>query len=330
LWSERTCTRDIGGSPPFTGEGNDMRETCDARAAAAGLRGFDGVRGLSRLRLALGGLVVAGMCAALPAGAGAAGASYVAMGDSYTSAPGVLPVEPTAPPECGQSEVNYPHLVAAALKLSLTDVSCGGARTENFTVAQYPDQPPQFDALGESTEVVSLGMGGNDGGLFGTLLLGCTETDINTPGKAPCKEKYQGFVTKTFEEDKAPYEAALAEIHVLAPKAKVFVVGYPEITPQHGGCTGAIPWTPDDLKWFRDKVQKFGNKNLKAEAKANGAIFVDTFKPSEGHNACTPIGTRWIEPLIGSLTGVPVHPNATGEENDAFDVEQAMLDNGVR
>jgi hypothetical protein len=57
---------------------------------------------------------------------------------------------------------------------------------------------------------------------------------------------------------------------------------------------------------------------------------VDTFKASEGHNACQPVGTRWIEPLIGSLTGVPVHPNAAGEENDAFDVQRVMLNSGVR
>ncbi len=32
----------------------------------------------------------------------------------------------------------------------------------------------------------------------------------------------------------------------------------------------------------------------------------------------------------GALTGVPVHPNALGEENDAFDVELSMLAHGVR
>jgi hypothetical protein len=33
-----------------------------------------------------------------------------------------------------------------------------------------------------------------------------------------------------------------------------------------------------------------------------------------------PPGVRWIEPLFGSLTGVPVHPDATGEEQDALRV----------
>jgi hypothetical protein len=277
-------------------------------------------------------LAVGALSAALPSIANAAGASYVAMGDSYTAAPGVQPQETTAPgKECGRSEANYPHLVAAALGLSLTDVSCGGAKTENFFTEQFPGQPPQFDALSPSTEVVSLGMGGNDHNLFATLVEGCTELDFGKPNVgAPCKEHFEAFVTKTFEENRAPQEEAFADIHTLAPNAKVFVVGYPEITPTHGYCPTAIPWTTKDLKWFNRQVQVRGNKGIKEEARNQGAIFVETFKPSKGHNACEPVGTRWIEPLFGSLTGVAVHPNALGEENDAFDVERAMLNNGVR
>jgi hypothetical protein len=276
-------------------------------------------------------VLMAGLLSACLPSAASAAISYVAMGDSYTSGPGITPYSPTAPPECGQSELNYPHLAAAALKLSLTDVSCGGAKTENFTVAQYPDQPPQFDALSASTEVVSLGMGGNDGNLFGTVLQGCTEAGIyHGTEKAPCEAEYQGLVTATLAADQAPFEAALAEIHVLSSKAKVFVVGYPEIAPKDGVCGSQFPWTKGDLKWFRNAVEKVGNADIKKEAKAKGAIFVDTFKPSEGHNACEPVGIRWIEPVFGSLTGVAVHPNALGQENDAFDVELAMLKAGVR
>lgn len=301
-----------------------------------GLR--DGRVGLARgrtsgrpilLRLALVGVLAGVTCAVLPAAASASEPSYVAMGDSYTSAPGVVPYVPTAPPECGRSEKNYPHVVAAALKLSLTDVSCSGAYTGNFTTAQYPDQPPQFDALSAGTEVVSVGMGGNDHGVFGTLINGCTEAGTNHPQeKAPCKKQYSAFVKKAVEEDRAPFEAALAQIHVLSPKAKVFVLGYPEITPAHGTCPGFDHWTAGDLKWFRT-VTKTGDAHLKKEAKANGAIFVDTFTPSEGHNACEAVGTRWIEPLDGSLTGVAVHPNATGEEHDALDLEAAMAKAGL-
>jgi GDSL-like Lipase/Acylhydrolase family len=295
-------------------------------------RGARNIRGAGRGWLNLG-LVLATVALglALPSAASAAETSYVALGDSYTSAFGVMPLVPTAPPECGQSTLNYPHLVASALNLSLTDVSCGGAKTENFTVAQYPDQPPQFNALSPSTQVISVGMGGNDHNLFISLLTGCTETDAGQPNVgAPCQKKYESFVKRTFEEDRPASEAALAEIHALSPKAKVFIVGYPEITPENGYCPAAIPWTTGDLKWFRDGVTARGNALLMRSARANNATFVNTFGPSKGHNACEAVGVRWIEPLIGSLTGVPVHPNATGEEHDAFDVEKAMQRTGIR
>jgi hypothetical protein len=276
-------------------------------------------------------LVAAVLSGVLPAAASAARATYVAMGDSYTAAPGVTPPSPTAPADCGQSAANYPHLVAVALSLRLTDVSCGGAKTENFTVPQFPDQPPQFDALTPTTEVVTVGMGGNDHNLFATLVVGCTELDFGKPNAgAPCKQAFEGFVTKTFEENVGPQEEALQEIHALSPQAKVFVVGYPEITPADGYCPSAIPWTTGDLKWFHDKVQGRGNALLKRGARANSAIFVNTFGPSNGHNACEPVGVRWIEPLFGSLTGVPVHPNALGEEHDAIDLERSMISHGVK
>jgi GDSL-like Lipase/Acylhydrolase family len=279
-------------------------------------------------------LVVAALSAWLPSVADATSSTgYVAMGDSYTAGPGITPPSPTAPPGCAQSEANYPHLIASVLKLSLTDVSCSGAKTENFTVPQVVPggaNPPQFDALTPSTKVVTVGMGGNDGNLFGTLLVGCTTLDAGQPNVgAPCQEHYEGFVTKTREEDIPIQEAALREIHKLSPKAKVYVVGYPEITPVNGYCPTAIPWTSGDLKWFNIDVQRRGNAALASEAFKNGAIYVDTFTPSIGHNACEAVGTRWIEPLIGSLTGVAVHPNALGQKHDAIDVGLTMLLTGV-
>ncbi|HUA12493.1 MAG TPA: SGNH/GDSL hydrolase family protein [Solirubrobacteraceae bacterium] len=280
-----------------------------------------------RFRLALAGAAVAAACAAVPASAGAT--NYVAMGDSYTSGPGIEPYSPTNPAACGVSERSYPYLVAQALNLSLTDVSCGGAKTSDETESQLEGQPPQDEALSASTEVVTLGMGGNDHNLFGTLVEGCTILDyyIKPSNKSPCKDNYEGFVTKTFAEDKPEQEAALRHIKELAPNAKVFVIGYPEIIDRP--CPN-FPWYEKDALWFRNKVQKVGDKLIEEGAKANGAIFVNTFKPSEGHNACQEVGTRWIEPLFNSLTGVAVHPNALGQQQDSYDIELAMLRAGIR
>ncbi len=209
--------------------------------------------------VALMGLVGALLFAA---SANAKAINYVSIGDSYTSAPGVTPYEENeAAKDCGRSTKNYPHLVASALNLTLTDVSCGGATTSDETEEQIPGvTPPQDDALNASTEIVTIGMGGNDGGLFGGLLNGCTQTDVfeELPGKAPCREAkghfYEKFVTETFAADKPAQEAALVHIKELAPNAKVFVVGYPDIMPKKGFCL-AFPWKEGDLKWFRKDVE---------------------------------------------------------------------------
>jgi len=54
-----------------------------------------------------------------------------------------------------------------------------------------------------------------------------------------------------------------------------------------------------------------------ARAAATGATYVDFSKVSEGHDACQPIGTRWIEPVVGTTQAVVVHPNALGESQMA-------------
>src|SRR5664279_291798 len=281
-------------------------------------------------------LVVGTLSACLPSVANANSVSYVALGDSYTAGPGITPYSPTAFPGCAQSTANYPHLVASALHFSLTDVSCSGAKTIDFTTEQFPTfTPPQFNALTAKTNVVSLGMGGNDFNLFGTLLEKCTIIDyysgyLATHGNvgAPCQEALEPLVQSDLNGDVAPSNEALAQIRALSPKAKVFVVGYPEITPLNGFCPAAIPWTTGDLKWV-SAVGQQGNALKKAGAIANHDTFVNTFTPSIGHNACEPVGKRWIEPLIGSLTGVAVHPNATGQKVDAIDVGLSMLLHGV-
>lgn len=293
--------------------------------------------GSKHLRLALAGPMVAALLAVLPAAASAkkhqgpppGPLDYVAIGDSYTAS-ALPPVDPAAPPPCGRSQVNYPHLVAKALGLTLTDVSCSGAQTKDITESQFPGQPPQDTALSAATDVVTIGMGGNDNNVFGTLVTGCTQIDFveQVPGDAPCKEALGEFVREALDADRPPEEAALVHVHELAPNATVFVVGYPEITPQNGSCAG-VPWTEGDLRWFRDHVSKPGDRQLEKIAKRNGAIFVDTFKPSKGHDACQAPGVRWIEPIFGSLSPLAFHPNAMGEEAMAAAVEEEMGEVGI-
>jgi hypothetical protein len=277
-------------------------------------------------------IAVGCLCAAVSALAAApslaARPSYVALGDSYVSGPLILPPALGAPLDCLQSARNYPHLTANALGLSLSDVSCAGATTADFSEAQYSDQPPQFNALQSSTEVVSVGIGGNDNNLFAGTLAVCGAEDLLFPFGTPCKATYGGKLEEEIAADGPVVGAALHHVHELSPSAKVFVVGYPDILPQSGSCWPQVPLTSGDVKYLNG-VEKALDSMLSSEAAANGATYVDAFTPSIGHDACKSIGVRYIEPVLPESDAFSVHPNERGMEADATVVEAAMAAKGI-
>jgi hypothetical protein len=284
---------------------------------------------LTRPTLYLAALLTALMAlTATPSLAGAAPA-YVSLGDSYTSGPFILPPAPGAPLDCLQSARDYSHLTAAALGLSLSDVSCSGATTENLTTtAQYPDQPPQFDALSSSTQVVSVGIGGNDKGLFLNTLITCGAEDLVFPFGTPCKSTYGHKLAEEIVEDGPVVGAALAQIHTISPAAQVFVVGYPDILPQSGNCWPTVPLTTGDVAYLNG-VERELNAMLSSEAAANGATYVDTYTPSIGHDACKSLSVRYVEPVLPESDAFSVHPNERGMAADASEVEAAMRAHGI-
>jgi lysophospholipase L1-like esterase len=270
-----------------------------------------------------GGLTI--IASGMPAAASTARVSYVALGDSYTAAPLVLPLAPGAPLECLQSSNNYPHLTAASFHFSLTDRSCSSATTANLTTAQYLDQPPQFDALTATTSAVTIGIGGNDNQLFLSAVLACSATDgldVLNAG-APCQSVFGSYFENLATGDGPTVGQALATLHVRAPAAKVFVVGYPDILPQRGNCYPQLPITTGDIAYL-NKLETTLNAMLQREAAAHGATYVDTYTASVGHDACTPEGLRWVEPVLPGTVAFPVHPNASGEAADARAVQAAL------
>ncbi len=285
--------------------------------------------GRSRVRAAIVLTIAAVGGSALPSTAGATAGSYVALGDSYTAAPGVLPQAAGAPLDCFQSALNYPHLTAAALGFSLTDRSCSSATTANLSSAQYPDQPPQFNALTLSTSLVTLGIGGNDNRLFVSAIAACSATDVLDILNfgAPCQSVFGNYFVNQANADGPAVGTAIAGVHALAPAARVFVVGYPDILPQRGNCYPQLPVTTGDVAYLNG-VELALNNMLRQEAAGHGATYVDTYTASIGHDACQAVGTRWVEPVIPGTDAFPIHPNAKGESADARAVLAAIHEAG--
>jgi lysophospholipase L1-like esterase len=244
---------------------------------------------------------------------------YVAMGDSYDAAGGNFPLVPNqyALP-CVQSLKNYPHLIAAELGASLTDVSCGGAVAAGFWNAQYPWAPPQFDALTADTDLVTLHIGGNDHLVFPGSAISCGLMGIATGGKGqPCTKA--GLANWQAREDasRADIKRAIAGVRERAPHATVAVLGYPWLIPPTGGCFQKMPVAAGDVPALHALEQHL-NDILREVATEVGATFVDMSQVSTGHDACAPPGVRWIEPALFPKGGLQfVHPNALGEQKMA-------------
>jgi lysophospholipase L1-like esterase len=239
---------------------------------------------------------------------------YVALGDSYSAASGVLPPDPTAHPMCLRSTRNYPNVIAGTIGAQLTDVTCGGADTGDFFASQYDGVAPQLQALSRDTQLVTMTIGGNDSSVFINSIIACGAAGVSTLGKgSPCKDRYGTSFEDTVRTTTYP---ALVEtvraVRKAAPKARIAILGYPWIVPASGGCFDRMPIAEGDIPYLRS-LQATLNDSVRRAAGKAGVTFVDLSTVSNGHDACQPLGVRWIEPVLQGTNAVIVHPNALGE-----------------
>ncbi|MFI8951419.1 SGNH/GDSL hydrolase family protein [Streptomyces sp. NPDC053750] len=311
--------------------------------------------------------------ALLPTGAQAQPADpyeWAALGDSYTA--GLFVGDPQPPlgssdrDGCDRTANSYPDLVQRALNttpggpsVELTNVSCGGAAIEHITDSgQQPLSPvdapadgwaevaPQLQRAGldETTDVVTIGIGGNTLGLA-EILARCVVDGLL--GRS-CMTHYEYEIGERYSRVLTEYEAMLEAVHTAAPNTKVITIGYPSVLPKNSGdCARGDLATisQDDIDWLWG-VHANLNQIIESVTDERGDRFVDLDTSSAGHDACQPAGTKWVEGICGQAedfwpTDIPlpnglslpcpdgmhatmVHPNAAGHAGAATQVETAI------
>jgi lysophospholipase L1-like esterase len=282
-------------------------------------------------------VVAATVFAALPLSAGASTADaatktaprykeYVALGDSWSA--DVVIADTDGPPDstyapagCAQSHRNYPKLLAGALKVSVfRDATCGSATTDDFYAPQTglptgETNPAQFDRLTPTTDLVTVGIGGNDAGFAGAAM----DCISPLPQGAQCKEKYTAEgsdqLAEAIKTSEPKLVRALKEIHQRSPRARILMLDYLAGIPQTG-CYPVVPVSDSDMAYLYSTFQKL-NAMVKRAAAAGGAQFVNTYTPSLGHHVCSAPNHRYVEGLgvvsvNGAAVAVPAHPNSAG------------------
>ncbi|KAA1415965.1 SGNH/GDSL hydrolase family protein [Nocardioides humilatus] len=303
-------------------------------------------------------LVGALLSLALPGEAGAQGRShsagpryheYVALGDSWSADVFTsLPTSEFVPIDCAQSPTNYPHQVAARLKVPVfRDATCGSATSEHFVEAQSLPlggvNPPQFDMLRKTTDLVTVGIGGNDIGLADAVL-GCLNLlpadllGLPAPLGAPCSNAFSTGDKDRFREaikvTEPKLRMRLRQIHRRSPRADIFLVNYLNGLPTSGkGCWPIVPITDADMAYLQ-RTFLLLNAMLERVAKADKHTrLINTYTPTLGHDLCQPSGTKYAEGLIPLaldnplLLAIPFHPNQRGADAQARIVTRSISRN---
>lgn len=270
-------------------------------------------------------LTGATLAASLPSQAAEGPLRYVALGDSYSAASGVLPPDPAAPAACMRSTSNYPHVIAGKTGAGLADVTCGAAQTKDFFTSQYPGVEPQLNAVHADADLVTMTIGGNDNNTFINAITECGAAGLSTLGRgSPCKDRYgDSFADDIRTKTYPALVRALDAVRARAPQARVAILGYPWILPSQVGCFDKMPIAEGDVPYLHG-IQAILNDAVRRAAAATGASFVDMGEVSEGHDACKAIGVRWVEPVLQGTNPVVVHPNALGESRMAAHTLQVL------
>jgi lysophospholipase L1-like esterase len=223
--------------------------------------------------------------------------TYVALGDSYTAGPGITPQQADSG-FCQRSAKNWPTVAAASLDLTLRDLSCSGATTSDLSATLASGTVPADAGL------VTVSAGGNDGGLFLSLLRACTA------GSQQCGDYVTDQAPPILQRTTDELSALLADVRTKAPDARVLLVGYPRIAPPSGTCD-ALGIPADDVTSVLDAETALDAALRQAAARAK-VDYVSLRGPSVGHDACAgdQAWTNGVSPAPGD--GIVFHPNARG------------------
>jgi lysophospholipase L1-like esterase len=253
------------------------------------------------------------------------------MGSSFGAAPGVGTRAPGSSAPCNQSADNYAHQVAQKFGLELTDVTCGGATTEDMLSRSQHSLPPQLAAVQPQTQLVTVTVGGNDVSLIKNLVAWSCENagdhlaaDLRgrvcrgTPSTAAeVEEEFSGL--------EAHMRQIVDGVHHVSPNAKVVFVDYVTILPSKGSCPDKLPLTDAELEQGRMIVTRLEDLTAKV-AKETDSGMVKASALTRGHDVCS--ADPWVFGLQFSAPGIfgptAYHPKPPAMDAIAAKLEQTL------
>jgi hypothetical protein len=191
-----------------------------------------------------------------------------------------------------------------------------------------PTEPRQLQWLNDNTKVVTLTVGGNNAH-FGDVMLYCA---LRALTQASCKSTWAGAVNSAIRNLGLPgghdnYPDLFTAIKEAAPRAKIYVLGYPAFFPPNIATTcptgAGHLFTSGDMHWINSEITSL-NTLIAQTAKSKGLTYVSTYSAFSGHYLCdaTPYFNSAI--LSASKRSGSFHPKVIGQAKLASIVEAAI------
>lgn len=253
--------------------------------------------------------------------------SYIALGDSYTSGPDIATQEQDAG-LCFRSDHNYASDLARDLDVAtFKDASCAGATTTNLLhppshpVRGAADALAQVAAVTPSTSLVTVGIGGNDSGLFGTLFQTCAAAANKSADV--CARFIRSRLPQILAQTQRAVAGTLRAVSARSPHARVVLVGYLRLSPTTTTGCAAFPVATTDLPVVNTAEREL-DAAMSRGAEDAGVEYFSMRKVSEGHDACAG-GEAWTNGASPPKDdGFPLHPNAAGMRAVAKEIRSQL------
>jgi lysophospholipase L1-like esterase len=238
---------------------------------------------------------VIGVVIATAAPASAAGANYVALGDSYASGVGSGSYISSSG-SCLRSTLAYSQLWANShAPASYISVACSGAKTTDVSANQ-------LGPLNSGTTLVSITIGGNDVG-FAHVMEDCviygTTTCVNEVNAAEntARNQLPGWLDTVYNN-----------IRSHAPNARVVVVDYPRFYHDLWYCIGLSSTSRNKINEGADVLDGV----IQTAAGRHGFAFGDVRAAfANGHEICD--SGSWLHSIDWSNIVQSYHPTASGQ-----------------
>lgn len=244
-----------------------------------------------------------------------AGSRYVSLGSSFAAGPGIKPIADKA---AGRSSRNYAQLVAETLGLELTDVTYSGATTAHILRENQDGAPPQIDAVGPGTALVTVTAGGNDLDYIGTFIRGSMMNTLAKPATLLGKRVANRIRARvSYLKDPTEYDAVAASLTEIvtaiqerAPQSRILLVDYLTVVGPGTRPRLDVPLNEEQLPSVVMMAEGLA-KAFATAAEKTGADLIEASAASLPHAVGSPDPwTTGFHLLPGR--GAPYHPTEAG------------------